>query len=115
MMRISEAQGEHGTETIYWIAWQVGASSEAGKVPFVAAIQEGVTHEFTANAFSPTFGAPPCFVADMQTMSGVDPANLRYRSLTASGVEVWVVDEQSADKEIRHGAETVGWVAFGCD
>ncbi len=108
------SDGEHGVETIYWIAWQPGGSSEAGEVSFEAGIQKGVTHEFTAIAFSATLSATPCFLADMQTFKGDDPANLRYRNLTASGVEVQVAEEKSHDRETRHGPEDVGWVAFDC-
>lgn len=50
----------------------------------------------------------------MQTVSGGDPANLRYRNLTAADVQVQVDEEQSADSEIQHNGETVGYLAFDC-
>ena len=114
ILQEEEAQGGHGTETIYWIAWQPGANARPGSMPFEAALQEEVTHEFTPIGFSVVFDGPPCFVADMQTTNGGDPANLRFRELSHSGVELRVVDEQSADKEQRHGPEQVGWIAFDC-
>ncbi len=113
ILQEEEAQGGHGTETIHWIAWKPGIS-EGGKVPFEAAFTKRVTHHFTPISFSYAFSGLPCFVADMQTMRGDDPSNLRYRKLTTTGIEVKVLDEQSADKETQHGPEEVGWIAFNC-
>ncbi len=113
ILQEEEAQGGHGTETIHWIAWKPG-TSDVGKIPFEAAFTKGVSHRFTPISFSYAFSGPPCVVGDMQTMRGDDPSNLRYTKLTASGIELKVHDEQSADKETQHGREEVGWIAFGC-
>ncbi len=116
ILQEEEAGGAHGAaETIYWIAWQPGTSSGGDPITYEAGSQGGMTHNFTPINFTQAFSGSPCFLADMQTFAGIDPATLRYRSMTASGVEVQVDDEQSADAETNHNAaETVGWVAFEC-
>ena len=116
ILQEEEAGGAHGAaETIYWIAWQAGTSSGGDPFTYEAGTQGGMTHLFTPINFSSAFNGPPCFLADMQTFAGADPATLRYNSLTSSSVNVQVDDEQSADAETNHNAaETVGWVAFEC-
>ena len=116
ILQEEEALGGHGAlETIHWIAWQPGASGGSDPIAFEAATQAGMSHAFSSIAFGSGFATPPCFLADMQTFAGSDPATLRYRSLSASAVEVQVDEEQSADSETAHNAaETVGWLAVEC-
>ncbi len=52
------------------------------------------------------------FIADMQTYDGPDLANLRYRNLTGTGVDVKVEEEQSGDEETAHTTEVVGYAVF---
>ena len=116
ILQEEEAGGSHGAaETIYWIAWQPGTNGGDDPIVYEAAAQGGITHVFTPIAFTSAFSTPPCFLADMRTFAGADPATLRYRNLSTSAVEVQVDDEQSADTETNHNAaETVGWLAFEC-
>ncbi len=53
------------------------------------------------------------FLAAMQTNNGGDTCTLRYRNLTASDVEVQVHEEQSANSEVGHVNEVVGWILIG--
>ena len=48
----------------------------------------------------------------MQTYYGTDTANLRYRNLTGTGVDIKVEEEQSRDTETAHTSETVGYAVF---
>jgi hypothetical protein len=45
----------------------------------------------------------------MQTIDGPNPAELRYRNLSDSGVEVRIEEEQSKDTETAHTTESVGY------
>jgi len=58
------------------------------------------------------FGAPD-LVAAGQTAKGVDPVTLRYSGLTSKGARLRMQEEQSHDRETRHGGERVGWVVIG--
>lgn len=49
----------------------------------------------------------------MQTFDGGDVAALRYRSLDLTSVQVKVEEEQSANAEVAHTTEQVGWAVFG--
>ena len=58
------------------------------------------------------FASPPVFVADMQTSNDGDTANLRWQNKDIGAVDVWVDEEQSADIETFHPAETVGYLVI---
>jgi hypothetical protein len=54
-------------------------------------------------------------VADMNTMTGGDPASLRWRSLSPATIELQVDEEQSADTEVWHRSETVAVMVIECE
>ncbi|CAM2069804.1 hypothetical protein SCOR_30795 [Sulfidibacter corallicola] len=54
----------------------------------------------------------PVLFADMQTMSGSDPAGLRLNNVDVDGFDVWVEEEKSKNKETDHGSETIGYMAM---
>lgn len=115
ILQEEESLGGHTAETIYWIAWTPGSGTIDGATLFEAGRKTGVRHQFSSIGFQSAFAGAPCFLADMQTAAGGDPANLRYRNLNSAGVEVQVDEEQSADSETKHTRETVGYLAFACD
>jgi len=51
------------------------------------------------------------FFADMQTAKGGDTATLRY-DWKGSRYQVSVAEEQSGDREVRHGSEKVAWFSL---
>ncbi len=114
VMQEQQSGGGHLTETLNWIAWTPGGGNAAG-LPFEAGTLGGVRNSWSTLSFQSSFSAPPCFIADMQTVAGGDPANLRYRNLGATSVQIQVDEEQSADSETGHVPETVGYLAFGCE
>ena len=52
------------------------------------------------------------FVADLQTFEGYNTAELRYRNLSGTGVDVKVEEEQSEDDETGHRYEAIGYAVF---
>lgn len=54
------------------------------------------------------FERPPVVFAQPRTYNGANTANLRYRHLDETGVEVFVEEERSADDEVGHVSERVG-------
>ncbi|WP_254524829.1 hypothetical protein [Natrinema caseinilyticum] len=70
-----------------------------------------VDDQWTTIHFSETYDNPH-FLADIQTYEGANTAGLRYRNLTSSSVEVFVEEEQSADDEVSHVGELVGYMVF---
>ncbi len=103
----------HMTERIAYIAVEKGSGMFQGGVRFEVGSGTSFDHNWRSVAFAPPYGTAPLFLADLQTMTGPDPAALRYRNRTAGGVELQVAEDQSWDVEIWHMPETVGYVCIG--
>ena len=97
------------TRNLDWIAMSKGGSTADGIL--AGATAASTTNAAKAIAFGGSFDAPLDFIADLQTRNDLDPAVVRLNSLTASGANVFVEEEKSADAEIVHAAEDVGYVA----
>ena len=54
----------------------------------------------------------PIFLADDQTVNGGDPVSLRMDDLTASSVRFFLEEEESADTEVGHLNENVGYMVM---
>ena len=104
--------GLHATESVHWIAVAPGVTSQAGKLFVVGSTGSSVTHQFATISFGRSLNAP-VLIAGMQTTNGGDTAALRHRNLTATQVEVKVEEEKSADSEIGHTLEDIGYIAIG--
>ena len=101
----------HALETVYWVAVEGGVSTD-GMANEAGATADVVEEQFHSITFTQTYDAAPVFLAAMQTADGGDTAVLRHQNLTASGVEVKVEEEQSANDEVGHTNEIVGYVVF---
>ncbi|WP_266079542.1 hypothetical protein [Haladaptatus caseinilyticus] len=106
-----EARDGHLDETVGYIALEQG-TGRIGNQPFeVRRTGTTITDSWTRLSFNQQYESPQ-FVANMQTMNGVDTANLRYRNLTGTGVEIKIQEEQSLDSEMEHTEEVVGFAVF---
>ena len=101
----------HAAESVAWIAIEAGKGTAGVKFE-AAATGLSVDENWYALSFTQSFAAAPALLASMQSYAGGDPCALRHRNLTASGAEVFVEEEQSADDETAHADESVGWVAI---
>ncbi|MDY7093606.1 MAG: trypsin-like peptidase domain-containing protein [Acidobacteriota bacterium] len=113
-IRLQEEEGNDGThasETVHWIAVEQGSATVGGNT-FVVATRSNVDHGFASISFGQSLSSP-VFLAAMQTFNGSDPAALRHRNLTTTGVEVKVEEEESLDSEVTHfNSEVVGYIAI---
>ena len=109
-----EAKGGHTTETVGYVALQQATGRLNGRPFEVRRTGATFTDEWSRLTFQQEYEAPQ-FVAALQTFNGPDTANLRYRNLSGTGVEVKVEEEQSADTETNHAAEAVGYAVFEGD
>ena len=103
-------------EEVSWVAVAAGpagtsASGSAGVTYGVGRTTSTVTDQPSSTAFGSPFASAPVVVAAMQTFAGADPAALRRTAVSASAFTVFVEEEKSADSEVRHGGEAVGWLA----
>lgn len=97
------------SETVHWVAIEVGQSTINGNVFSVGTT---TTDENWATLSFNTTVSPTAMVAGIQTFTGNDPAAVRYRSLSTTGAQVQVEEEESQDSETAHSNEIIGWVAF---
>ncbi|MEO1575614.1 MAG: H-type lectin domain-containing protein, partial [Pseudomonadota bacterium] len=99
----------HAAETVDIIAVATGVGTMADGTVLAAGI--------TADAYDERWRAVDFGVslpgghllANMQTTDGGDSATLRQRSLSATSVEMLVQEEQSANSEVAHTLEVIGW------
>ncbi len=113
-VRVQEEEandGIHVVETVGYLAVQPG-SDVLVDVPFEASLTpDAVTHVWYPLTFGDSY-SDPAFLAGVQTTDGGDPVGLRYRSLGPTGAEIFLEEEKSADGEVGHTTEVVGYLVF---
>ncbi len=113
-VKVQEEEGNddaHATETVGYIAIEPG-SGMTGEMAYEAAVtQDAVTHTWYTIDFQQNYSSP-VFLAGMQSYDGGNTAGLRYRALGAASAQIFVEEETSADSEISHTTETIGYVVF---
>lgn len=112
MLQEEEAEehgGYHTPETVGYIAVEPGTGTVSGQ-PFEVGSAD-IHEEWDRIEFDQSYEDPK-FVAGTQTFNGPNTANLRYRNLSASGVDVHVEEERSEDDETLHRYERVGYAVF---
>jgi hypothetical protein len=106
------ADGVHASETVGWLAIEVGAGSAGGLLFEAGVTADEVTHEWHAVSFTQSFSSAPVFLSGLQTFDGGDTATLRCRNVAAGGAEVFIEEEDSRDDETDHTTEVVGYLAL---
>ena len=102
----------HAAERVDWVANETGSTTFDGNSLVVGVTGNTVDEVWEAINFGASISGAT-FIAAMQTTNGGDTASLRHRNLTASSVEVQVQEEQSANTEVGHVNEVVGWILIG--
>nr|WP_320010684.1 PKD domain-containing protein [uncultured Desulfobulbus sp.] len=103
---------KHVAETVFYLAWEPG-KGDLGMVNYSVVTSAGMVQDSWKNlAFTNVYSTPPLLLADMQTCNSTEPSSLRMQSLSSSGVEVKIEEEQSKDAEVAHVEETVGYIAL---
>ena len=98
-------------DRVDWVAIEPGVIDGS----LEAARTAGVDSANTVLDFSTAFIDPPDFLASIQTNADPEPAAIRLRATTAVNATLFLEEEQSADPEIAHGDEVVGWMAIGAE
>ncbi len=107
----------HGQEIVSYIAWELSDGTVNG-LTYSVGIRKYVRNSFVWIDFQDinrdAFQDTPYVVTDMLTANGVDPAEIRCRNNSSTGIEVLVEEEASRDGEVGHVPEVVGYIAvFG--
>lgn len=114
-VRIQEedaADRVHGDETISYFAVQATAGATGGlhyDAGTFAANHQGQFENFGPGV---SFSSVTSFFAAMQSFVGSDATTLRNTVLNAAGVTVFTEEERSADNEVGHSDETIGYFAI---
>lgn len=98
----------HGIETLGWIAIEPGEGTTSDGRQ-IRVFRDEIDH---TPSFIPFGGGlnrrHPVVVSDGNSAYGLDPVFLRYRNPTASGIDLYLQEEQSADAEVEHVLEEIG-------
>lgn len=108
-----EANGAHIAETVGIVAIEQGNGVTHGS-NYAAALTDRLVND---NDFDINFpinlqSTQVIFLSSLQSIHGGDTAALRYKSLSQTGVTVYVDEEQSANVETGHTEEVIGYLAF---
>ncbi len=106
------ADGVHNHETVSWVQFGVGSGTVSGLQYVANQTSAAVTENNFTIEFGTDFGTPPVFLAGMQTNFGGDPATVRRSTLNGTQATVYIEEEMSADMEIVHFSENVGYLAI---
>ncbi|MBI1171360.1 hypothetical protein GC209_08165 [bacterium] len=97
-------------EAVDWIALDSGTGTGGGLMAGSMDPVDSTVHRIDMpGAFGTDHFA---FIADMQTMRGPDTADLRLNNIFVDSVAVFAQEEQSADVEMGHTGEAVGYIAM---
>ena len=105
--------GSHATETIGWLAIDQGIGNDGDTL-----LQGGLTEKNHTNIletvnFEQAFSETPIVFAKLGSYFGSDPANIRLGSISNSGFEARVYEDQSFDTEMNHVNEQINFLALG--
>ena len=103
------ADGIHGDETVSFLAIQSGVGATGGLFYDAGSFEAGNEGQFVEFDSRGSFSSVDSFFASMQTLNGTDTTTLRNTVLNAAGASVFAEEERSADAEVGHTAETVGY------
>jgi hypothetical protein len=102
----------HSMETISYIAWEPSTGVLNDLAFEISKTGNTVTNNPHTIVFDQDFSTAPIFLADMQTRDGGDTANIRWQNKDAYAVDVIISEEQSANSEMNHITEVVGYFAI---
>lgn len=97
----------HAEETLGWVAVEPGRGSASGGRA-LAVLEARADHAGAHVPFAETLrGRFPFLVGQVASSRGEDPVELRYRTLGAEGVELFLQEERSWDLETAHTVEAL--------
>lgn len=102
------ADDVHGVETVHVIAMNEGSTTMDGVGLLVGRTGNAVEENWYS--VSATSHGVTGVLASTQSYRGGDSINLRYRNLSDAGFDVFVQEEESANSELNHVLEDVGWM-----
>lgn len=72
---------------------------------------QGIEENYVDVSLGQTFASSPVVFADIQSANDMDTAGLRVKQVSSKEFRIKVEEEQSADDEVDHAKETIGFLA----
>jgi hypothetical protein len=113
-IRLQEEQasdGLHAIESMHYVAIEQATGTVSSRRFMSGRTGNTVSHAGSGVSFGSHFSSTPVFVASVQTYVGSDPTGLRRKSLDRTGAQFFLEEELSADMEVSHAGEAVGFFA----
>ncbi|AFY39532.1 Hemolysin-type calcium-binding region [[Leptolyngbya] sp. PCC 7376] len=108
--------GNHVEETIGWLAIEQGVSHDADGDLLLQGGTTGasVDENWETISFGEGFDVTPTLIAKLGSTRGLDPSVLRLDSgsISTTGFDAFVQEDQSLTPEIGHNHESVSYLAF---
>ena len=112
-LQTEEALGTTGdVRELHYVAIEEGSGSYNGQRLLVGKTGRVVRHVVREVEFGEELVAPLFYAQDQQRYGG-DTAWVRLSTLSSDRAEIWIQEEQSANTEVAHTTENVGWVVIG--
>lgn len=102
----------HSPETVHYVAWEPGTGLIGTARYEIAVTEQAITEAWKGVSMQSTFKQAPLLFADMQSVAELDPATLRVQQATTTEFQIMIHEEQSKDREMRHRAEKIGYLAI---
>jgi len=112
-LKLQEEQASdyvHAGETVNWIAIEQGSGS-TGSSSFIAD-ETGAVVTNRSHTIDLSFSKRPSLFAELQSFNGGDNTTVRARNLINTRAIIFLEEERSADNEIGHNPENIGYLAI---
>jgi len=102
-------------ESISYMAFEQGTGIINERKMVVVKTNRSLNHnwkkiDFGLDVGGVSFSEPPLVLASLQSNYGNETATLRYRNLTSYSMEIRAQEETSADSEVKHSTQFLGYV-----
>jgi hypothetical protein len=114
-VRLQTQQSDTGAisnEGVSYIAVSEGTGYLDGKELSAVRAPSAVTHSFATFSF-PAARTNPIFVGQAQSFNDADPGELKMTALSATSVQLRYQEETSANADVTHAAEDLGYLVLG--
>ncbi|WP_462325136.1 fibronectin type III domain-containing protein [Desulfoplanes sp.] len=112
MQEQEKSDQSHALETLSYIAWEPSSGTMDQTGFEVGTTGTNIDQTFSSVVFDTGFTDLPGLVAGMQTTAGGNPSSLRFDNLSTNSVDMMIEEEQSADQEMDHLYENIGYIVF---
>lgn len=100
-------------ENIRYIAVSQGTGYLDGKILSAVRAPTAATTHTLASVTFPASRTNPIFIGQSQTINDTNPGELRMTTLTSASVQVQFLEEISANADVTHTAEVLGYIVLG--